>query len=75
MADSKLKVIQPEEPIEQEILAEAIVRISDAFTKLQKSGLNKKAIMILIKAETGMSQRDILLVLDTLPRLKDLYCR
>jgi hypothetical protein len=71
-----VKVKQPvEKPVSTEILAEAIVRIGDSFASLQKNGLNKKAIVILIQAETKLSQRDITTVLDALPRLRGLYCR
>lgn len=64
-----------EKPETKEILAEAIVRIGEGFDKLQKSGLNRKAIIILIQAETKLSQRDITTVLDALPRLAGWYCR
>jgi len=64
-----------EKPESKEILAEAIVRIGEAFEHLQKNGLNKQAIIVLIQAETKQSQRDIRLVLDALPRLKGWYCR
>jgi hypothetical protein len=70
-----VKVKQPEKPVSTEILAEAIVRIGKSFEDLQKSGLNKKAIVILIQAETKLSQRDITTVLDALPRLRGWYCR
>lgn len=62
-------------PETTEILAEAITRISDGFARLQKSGLNKQAIIILIHAETKLAQRDIRTVLDALPRLAGWYCR
>lgn len=62
-------------PETKEILAEAIVRISEGFEKLSKSGLNKRAIVILIQAETRLPQRDINAVLDALPRLQGWYCR
>ena len=73
MATVKVKKSEP--PESKEILAEAIVRIGESFQKLQASGLNKRAIIILIQAETKLSQRDITLVLDALPRLKSWYCR
>lgn len=57
------------------ILAEAITKISEGFTSLLASGLNKKAIVTLLAYETKLSRRDILRVLDALPRLKGWYCR
>lgn len=62
-------------PESKEILAEAITRIGQAFADLQKNGLNKRAIIVLIQAETKLSQRDITTVLDALPRLRGWYCR
>lgn len=62
-------------PETKEILAEAIVRIGDGFDKLNKSGLNKNAIVVLIHAATGIAKRDIITVLDALPRLRGWYCR
>lgn len=70
-----ITVKKSEPPESKEILAEAIVRIGDAFAALQKSGLNTKAIIVLIKDATGLPQRDIKLVLDSLSRLKGWYCR
>lgn len=75
MAKANVKVVKSDPPETKEILAEAITRISEGFTALEKSGLNKRAIMILIQAETKLPQRDIRLVLDALPRLKGWYCR
>ena len=71
----RVKVKKSEPPESKEILAEAIVNIGGAFKKLQTSGLNKKAIIILIQAETKLPQRDIKLVLDALPQLERWYCR
>ena len=70
-----VKVIKSDPPESTEILAEAIVRISAAFDALQKSGLNRKAIVVLIQAETRIAARDINAVLDAMARLKVWYCR
>jgi len=57
------------------ILAEAVTKISDGMTSLLTSGLNKKAIVILLQAETGLGKGTISTVLDALPRLKGWYCK
>lgn len=57
------------------ILAEAVIKISDGMTSLLRSGLNKRAIVILLQAETKINRSDITKVLDALPRLKGWYCR
>lgn len=63
------------EPESTEILAEAIVRIGEGFKKLESSGLNQRAIVVLIQDATKLSKGDIETVLDALPRLAGWYCR
>ena len=70
-----IKVVKSDPPQTTEILAEAIVRIGDAAEKLNKSGLNRKAIEVLLHDVTGLARRDIKAVLDALPRLRGWYCR
>ena len=73
---STVKVIQnPDAPVEPEILAEAIVRISTAIQALSKSGLNREAIIVLVKDRTGLPKKTIDLVLNSLEQLKRHYCR
>lgn len=71
----RVKVKKSDPPESKEILAEAIVNIGAAARKLEASGLNKKAIVILLQAQTKLPQRDITLVLDSLPQLERWYCR
>ena len=73
MSNVTVKKSDPPETVE--ILAEAVIRISSGFTRLKESGLNYKAIVILIQAETKISRRDIEAVLNALPRLSGWYCR
>jgi hypothetical protein len=72
---TNISIVKSDPPETKQILAEAITRIGDGFTSLLASGVNKKAITILIQAETKLPQRDIIAVLDALPRLKGWYCR
>lgn len=62
-------------PESKEILAEAIIRISESFIRLKQSGLNESAIISLIYDATKIPKRDIKTVLDSLARLKGWYCR
>ena len=71
----RVKVKKSEPPESKEILAEAIVNIGNAAKKLQASGINKRAIIILLQAETKLPQGTIRLVLDALPQLERWYCR
>ena len=70
-----VKVVKSDPPETKEILAEAIVRIGEALLALQASGLNQRAIIVLLQAETRLPRSDIKLVLDSLARLKGRYCR
>lgn len=69
----KTVVVQPEPPIEKRVLADAIVAVSKAMTDLQKSGLNREAIVVLVCTETKLSRRDVNAVLDALRILKARY--
>ena len=70
-----IRVKKSDPPESTEILADSIVRISEALTKLEASGVNHKAIVILIQAATKLSRRDIEAVLDVQKRLAGWYCR
>jgi len=70
-----VRVKKSDPPESTEILAASIVRISNALTKLYKSGLNKNAIVILIQAQTKLPKRDINAVLDAQKRLASWYCK
>lgn len=72
---TSVKIVKSDPPESTEILAEAITKISDGFTSLLASGLNKHAIVVLIQDATKLSRRDIEKVLDALPRLKGWYCK
>jgi len=70
------KIIQDaDKPVEKEILAEAIIKASDALTKLLSSGLNKRAIILLVSADAGVGRNAVECVLDSLADLKRTYCR
>lgn len=54
-------------------LSSAIEAISDGLKRLVGSGLNRKAIIVLLHDATGVARRDITAVLDGLNDLKKLY--
>lgn len=70
-----VRVKKSEPPESTEILAEAIVRIGDAVTILNKNGLNRRAIVVLIQDATKIGRSQINEVLDALPRLRGWYCK
>lgn len=67
-----------------EILADAIVKISEAMEKLQKTKLTKKALLLLIHDNCGFSgkhprkkptQKDIENVMESIATLKKYYVK
>lgn len=65
---------QPDEPVATEVIARAIVEISDAMKKLSTSGLKRKAIVTLIHDHSGIGKRDIEIVLNNLDALRETWC-
>lgn len=70
----RIRVTQGEEPVEKEVLAEAIVRIGAAAQALRQSGLNRRGVIVLLQAKTHLSRETITTVLDGLEDLKRDYC-
>lgn len=67
---------EQENPPEIELIAEEIIKISDACAKMQSSRLNKRAICLLIKDRlSGVGLGVIEDVLDTASKLKDYYIK
>lgn len=71
----KTKVVTNEPPINREILAESINTLAKEIQRLDKSGLNRKAIVILLQASTGLRRDDINLVLSAIAQLQRDYCK
>lgn len=70
----KLTVVQdPAAPIERNVLAKAIIEISQAVRVLERGGLTHEAVVILthhaIPAKHKTTQRDVRLVLKSLAEL------
>lgn len=61
------------DPAPFEDMAAGIERIAQAAEMIQKSGLNRSALLILVCARTGMSLRDVGAVLDSLNSLRAAY--
>lgn len=75
MNTTKVRVKQdPQEPVAAEIVAKAIIDISDAMKKLSNSGLKRAAIIALVHDSTGLPKRDIILVLTSLEELRTEWC-
>lgn len=74
-----IKVIKNEEnPETPEVLADAIIRISNGFKQLTTQGLTDRAIVTLLKGMTGMGEvsvPSIYLVLENIPKLASYYVK
>lgn len=75
-----IRVIKNEEnPETPEILAASLIKISEAFEKLSGVGnIDNDGLCALLSNMTGMrsvGKRDIMLVLENLPKLKSYYIK
>lgn len=72
----RVDVVQPEgEEITPKILAEAIVKISEGFQRLKRSGLNRRGIVVLIRDASSVGISDINAVLNAQETLAERYTR
>ena len=72
----KVNIKQDEEnPVPAEILAEAIKRIGDATRKLDASGLNDKAIVLLLSHSSGVSKTEVSNVLWALRNIEQTFLK
>ncbi len=73
---AKITVKQDDEkPVSREVLAKAIVDMSEAATRLTSSGLNRKAVIILLSESSGVNRTDIKHVLDCMESLQTTYLK
>jgi hypothetical protein len=70
---AKKAVVEPTDDVTYKNLADAVVTISKAMKRLTKSGLNRKAIVVLIADDTRLPRRDINAVLDSIETLAEVY--
>lgn len=72
----KLQVKQdPEDEVPTEILAKSIEKIANGYDVMNKSRLNKRALLILLRDASGVSMTEIQKVLNGLENLKKLYLK
>ncbi len=71
-----LEEIEPDAGERHLILAKVIEDVSLAMKKLLASGLNRRAVEVLVRdSAQGVGLSEIKLVLDALEGLKERYCR
>lgn len=59
-----------QEPEPVEVMAQAIIQIAAAMDKISKTRLTRRAIVVLIQANSGLNQGTINIVLDNLADLE-----
>lgn len=74
MSDSV--VVKQEEGLEipAEILAKAIVKISEGLDGWRRAGVKRHTLVVLLVAATRVCKRDVELVLNGIDGLKNTYC-
>jgi len=71
----RISVKKSDPPETTEVLAEAIVKLSEGMASLSSSGLNRKAIVTLLHDKTKIPKRDIVTIIDGMNQLAGWYCR
>jgi hypothetical protein len=67
-------VIPTDTPVAAETIADAIIGISESMKKLSTSGLNRRAIVELVHANSGVPKRQIELIINNLESLRETWC-
>lgn len=76
MARAKLNVVQDEEnPIPVEVLAKAVTDIAAGIKRLNSTPLNRRALVVLIAAQTSVARDTVSRVLDGLDQLEAAYIK
>lgn len=76
MKRTKVMIAQDaDKPVETSVLAQAIVDISAAAKRLAQSGLNRKAVVILLAHQCGLGQGTVKTVLDGIEELQATYLK
>ena len=71
----KVSVVQAKDvdQVPAQVIAQSIVKIAEGWDKINRSGLNMKAVLLLISHSSGVSQRDVKAVIYALNSLKADY--
>jgi hypothetical protein len=64
-----------EQPVTKEVLATAITQISDSVKSLEKTGLNRRAVIALLADDTKLGKGTITTVLNSLGDLAKNYTK
>jgi len=67
--------INEENPEPEELIASSIIQLAEGVEKLNKSRLNQRAILVLLKDMTGISMNQIDRILKAVGQLKTHYLK
>ncbi|HZI26228.1 MAG TPA: hypothetical protein VFD46_14185 [Chryseolinea sp.] len=67
--------VNEENPEPLELIAKSIIEVAEAFQKIEASQLRRHTVVLLIQAQTKISQKDINSVLDCAVKLKSIYLK
>jgi hypothetical protein len=74
-ADRKVKVVPGDDPPAPEVLAQAIVDISNGVKKLYNTRLTEKTLVLLISHASKVTQKDVQAVLSAMYYLDKTYLK
>lgn len=67
--------VNEENPEPVELIAKSIIELSDGYRKIMSGHLKRHALVVLLKDATGISQRDIIKILEAVSDLKNMYTK
>lgn len=73
MPRTRINITQGDDVVSKDVLAASICKLSDSVNQLLVSGLNEKAIIVLLQDSTGCSKRTIKTVIESMGQLRADY--
>lgn len=74
--DQKITIkVSEENPEPLELIAKSIVDIAEAIEKINNSKLSRRTVVLILQDATGITQREINMILDLAPKLRSTYLK
>lgn len=67
---ARVKIQDPENEVPKDVLATEICKLSDSINKLILSGLNERAVIVLLQDATGIPKKKIQAVIQAIGQLR-----
>ena len=68
-----VKQKENEEEVPVEIIAQSIQKLSEAFSKMKKSGLSRYCQVVLLSDASGVGRPDVRKILDSMENFEKMY--